>query len=87
MIGALDMHIAAKEVAQELRDTRLKACLSQVAMAKVLGVSRRTIGRWESGHGRLHKVYLQRIRQMAQNGTTAVEVPASGGPTHEERLP
>jgi transcriptional regulator with XRE-family HTH domain len=69
MIGSRRMHASAREHAIELRECRLKAHLSQVQLAAELGVSRRTICRWESGRGRMHRVYLRRIRELAQ--TTA----------------
>lgn len=71
MIGTRRQHTSAQEHATELRQLRLKANLSQVALAEVLGVTRRTICRWESGCGTMHKIYLQRIRTLVQ---TPVEV-------------
>lgn len=73
MIGTLAMHVSAKEHATELRERRLKAGLSQVGLATLLGVSRRTICRWEAGRGRLHHIWLWRIRNLRH--TTPVEVP------------
>lgn len=66
MIGIATQHVAAADVANELREARLRAHLSQAGMALELGVSRRTICRWESGRGRLHRVYLRRVRQLRQ---------------------
>ena len=66
MIGSRRMHIDARGVAKELRECRLKAAMSQRTLALALGVSLRTIGRWEAGTGRLHRIWLHRIRELAQ---------------------
>lgn len=68
MIGSRRMHLDAEAHAKQLRAWRLRAHMSQATMAATLGVSRRTVCRWESGKGRLHKVYLRRIRELADNG-------------------
>jgi DNA-binding transcriptional regulator YiaG len=67
MIGTRRMHVSAREVADEIRDARGRAGMSQVKLATALGVSRRTVVRWEAGRGRMHQVYLRRIRSLAQN--------------------
>ena len=68
MIGATHLHVSAKEHAPELRAARQKAGLSQAQLATTLGVSRRTISRWETGHGNFHRIWLARIRALGENG-------------------
>lgn len=72
MIGSRRMHLDAEAHAKQLRAWRLRAHMSQAAMAAELGVSRRTVCRWESGKGRLHKVWLQRIRALGQTTGEAI---------------
>lgn len=73
MIGTRAMHTDAKEHAAELRACRQKAGLTQAGLAQVLGVTRRSVSRWESGRGRLHQIYLQRIRALGQTQAQAKE--------------
>ena len=68
MIGTLDMHVSAKEHATEVRRLRLGAGHTQTSLARLLGVTRRTIVRWEAGRGRMHQIYLTRIRGLRDNG-------------------
>lgn len=68
MIGNAAQHVPTVEVAAELRACRERARLSQAKLALALGVSRRTISRWEGGRGRIHQVYLRRIRALGQTG-------------------
>jgi len=73
VIGALSRHVAVKPLAEELRECRLRAGLTQVELASLLGVTDRTVKRWEAGKGRrpgkrgtMHTIYVERIRALPQ---------------------
>jgi DNA-binding transcriptional regulator YiaG len=55
----------------EIRDTREAHALSQEAFARLVGVSVRTVARWESGASKPSLLALEKLRYIA--------VPKSGG--------
>ena len=50
--------------AEKVRAERKRLGLSAARVARILGVSKRTIWRWEAGHTRVHPVYLERLERM-----------------------
>ena len=51
----------------EVLKLRQSLHLTQHALALRLGVTKRTVSRWESGVSQVHPVYLERIREL-RNG-------------------
>jgi transcriptional regulator with XRE-family HTH domain len=64
VIGTDSQMVRAKDIAPEMREIRVRTGLTQYTLAAALGVTRRTISRWECGRGRLHRVWLVRMRAL-----------------------
>ena len=54
--------------AQKLKEIRTRLKLSQQALAEMIGVSRRSIYRWEQGIHSPHPSFERAIRELAKNG-------------------
>lgn len=50
--------------AEKVKAERKRLGLSAARVARILGVSKRTIWRWEAGETRVHPVYLERLERM-----------------------
>lgn len=48
----------------DIKRTRLRLHLTQVEFARILGVDRRTITRWETGASSPHRTFVERMREM-----------------------
>lgn len=57
----------------DLKSIRQQLDLTQQALATRLGVSARTIARWESG-GAMHWIYTRKLDGIIKEHQTAVEV-------------
>lgn len=48
----------------DIKRTRLRLHLTQAEFARILGVDRRTITRWETSKSSPHQVFIEKMREM-----------------------
>ena len=70
--------------AEFLREQRIKLCLSQEALAEAVGVSPRSVNRWEQGRASPQPAYRLRLAQLFGIDSGAITRPLPGQP---ERAP
>jgi tetratricopeptide (TPR) repeat protein/transcriptional regulator with XRE-family HTH domain len=66
--------------AKFLREQRIKLCLSQEALAEAVGVSPRSVNRWEQGRASPQPAYRLRLAQLFGIDSGAITRPLPGQP-------
>lgn len=65
-------------VSEHVRSTRAALDMTQRRLAELLGVTLRTVNRWEAGDSRPHRLYIERMDAMLLERQVLRKEPSHG---------